>query len=120
SNGDMFAIKFTLGSAVSTPTLNINGAGPVNIRLGSANATTTTMTIGTNGVVLMYYDGDYFQLLGSHRTSDSTTDANMYHSATKKLGSDPLYRYKFIAEGKDGLYYPLTLENSTAATKTVN
>ena len=118
-NGDMLAVKFTLGSAVSNPTLNINGTGAINVRLGSTNASTTTMTVGANGVVLMYYDGTYFQMLGSHRTSDSTVDANMYHSSTKKMGAT-LQRYKFIAEGKDGLYYPLTLENSTAGTKTIS
>ena len=119
TNGDMFAVKFTLGSSVSTPTLNINGAGAKNIRLGSTNASTTTMTVGTNGIVLMYYDGEYFQLLGSHRTTDSTVDANMYHSVNKTMGA-ALYSYKLIAESTDGKYYPLTLETGTGTTKTIS
>ncbi len=119
TSGDIFAVKFTLGSSVSTPTLNVNGIGAKNIRLGSTNASTTTMSIGTNGIVLMYYDGTYFQLLGSHRTSDSTIDANMYHSVNKTMGA-ALYSYKIIAEGLDGKYYPLTLETGTGTTKTIS
>ena len=33
------------------------------------------MTVGANGCVLMYYTGTSFQLMGSHRTSDSTVSA---------------------------------------------
>lgn len=70
--GDILAITFTNGTSASTPTLNINGTGAKNIRLGSHNATSTALTVGAGGVVMMYYTGTHYQLMGSHRTSDST------------------------------------------------
>jgi hypothetical protein len=70
--GDILAITFTNGNSAVSPTLNINGTGAKNIKLGSTNASTTTMTVGANGCVLMYYTGTSFQLMGSHRTSDAT------------------------------------------------
>lgn len=73
--GDILAITFTNGTSVSTPTLNINGTGAKNIRLGSNNATSTALTVGAGGVVMMYYTGTHYQLMGSHRTSDSTVSA---------------------------------------------
>lgn len=73
--GDILAITFTNGTSASTPTLNINGTGAKNIRLGSNNATSTTLTVGAGGVVMMYYTGTHYQLMGSHRTSDSTVSA---------------------------------------------
>ena len=73
--GDILAITFTNGNSAASPTLNINGTGAKNIKLGSTNASTTTMTVGANGCVLMYYTGTSFQLMGSHRTSDSTVSA---------------------------------------------
>lgn len=73
--GDILAITFTNGTSASTPTLNINGTGAKNIRLGSNNATSTALTVGAGGVVMMYYTGTHYQLMGSHRTSDSTVSA---------------------------------------------
>lgn len=73
--GDILAITFTNGTTASTPTLNINGTGAKNIRLGSNNASSTTLTVGAGGVVMMYYTGTHYQLMGSHRTSDSTVSA---------------------------------------------
>ena len=73
--GDILAITFTNGTSASTPTLNINGTGAKNIRLGSTNASSTTLNVGAGGVVMMYYTGTHYQLMGSHRTSDSTVSA---------------------------------------------
>ena len=73
--GDILAITFTNGTSASTPTLNINGTGAKNIRLGSTNASSTTLNVGAGGVVMMYYTGTHYQLMGSRRTSDSTVSA---------------------------------------------
>lgn len=73
--GDILAITFTNGTSASTPTLNINGTGAKNIRLGSTNASSTTLNVGAGGVVTMYFTGTHYQLMGSHRTSDSTVSA---------------------------------------------
>jgi uncharacterized protein (TIGR02145 family) len=116
--GDLLAITFSFGNTASYPTLNINGTGAKNIRLNNSNANTTNFSLTAGATVLMYYDGNYYQIMGSQRTSDSTTDSNMYFSVNKLMGAT-LYDYKIIAEGDDGRYYPLTLEEGTGINKTV-
>lgn len=103
SVGDIIGIKFTLGNSVSSPTLNINGTGAKNIKLGSTNASTTTMTVGANGFVLMCYTGTSFQLMGSHRTSDATvsvasqTEIDNGTATAKYVRPD---RLKIMLDGK--------------------
>jgi hypothetical protein len=115
---DIFLITFTLGNSVSNPTLNINGTGAKNIRLGAVNASTTTFTLGANSKVLLMYDGEFYNLTGSYRTSDSNSHDRTQLSAIQV--GDTVQRYKLLMEGVDGKYYPLTLENSTGLTKTVS
>lgn len=100
---------------VSNPTLNINYSGPKNIRLGATNASTTTMTVGAGGVVPLYFDGTYYNMFGSYRTTDSNTYDRMQHSVAKQMG-ETLYRYKFILEGIDGKFYPIVTTNQTSTT----
>lgn len=116
--GDIFAITFTNGNSVSTATLNVNGVGAKNIRLGATNVSTTTFTLSSGSVALLYYDGTYFYTTGSYRTADSVEDSNMRLS-TLQVGATT-YQYKLLMEGTDGKYYPLTLEDSTGNTKTVS
>jgi hypothetical protein len=68
AQGILYFVKFTLGNSVSTVTLN-----GVNIRLGTANVSTTTMSLGANAVIPMYFDSsaNRLQITGSYRTSDS-------------------------------------------------
>ena len=113
--GDIVIVTFTNGNSVSNPTLNINSDGAKNIRLGTTNASTTTMTVGAGGVVPLYFDGTYYNMFGSYRTSDSNTYDRMYHNVAKQMG-ETLYRYKLILEGIDGKFYPIVTTNQTSAT----
>lgn len=101
--GDILAITFTNGNSAPTPTLNINGTGAKNIKLGSTNASTTTMTVGANGCVLMYYTGTSFQLMGSHRTSDATVSAATQVEINNGTATDKYVRpdrLKIMLDGK--------------------
>lgn len=74
--GDVIEVTFTNGSNVSTPTLNIDGSGAKNIRLGQTNASTATMSLGTgagsNVKIRMWYDGTYWQLYGANDNTNTT------------------------------------------------
>lgn len=113
--GDLLAVTFTLGTSAASPTLDINGTGAKNIRLGIVNASATTFTIGAGGTALLFFDGTYYQMAGSYRTSDSDNFDRTYHNVAKEMG-EALYRYKIILEGVDGKYYPLTVTNQSSAT----
>lgn len=117
--GDMFCITYTLGNTVGSPTLSVNGGDAISIYLGSTAASTTTHTVGANGEILYYYDGTNFQMFGSHRTADSDTTYAVYHNATKVAGVD-ITRYKIVMEGIDGKFYPLSIGDTTALTKTTS
>jgi hypothetical protein len=119
TTGDLLSVMFSNGNSVSTPTLNINGTSAINIRLGNTNVNTTNFSLAAGSTALMYYDGAYLQIMGSQRTSDSTTDANMYHNINKTMGAE-LTQYKIIAEGSDGKFYPLTTGNDTGTTHPVS
>jgi hypothetical protein len=114
--GALYLIKFTLGNSISSPTLN-----GINIRLGTSNASTTTFSIGNGTIVPMYYNAtnNVMQITGSYRTSDSTEDYNLRWENSVQAGEE-ITRYKIIMEGIDGRFWPLTIGNTTAATKTVS
>lgn len=113
--GDLFAIKFNNGNSVSNVRLDINGSGLKNLRLGTTNVSTTTFTLGAGATTLIYFDGTFYQITGSYRTSDSNSYDRMYHSVAKQMG-ETLYRYKLILEGIDGKFYPIVTTNQTSAT----
>ena len=113
--GDIVIVTFTNGNSVSNPTLNINSSGAMNIRLGTTNASTTTMTVGAGGVVPLYFDGTYYNMFGSYRASDADNYDRMYHNVNKQMG-ETLYRYKLILEGTDGKFYPIVTTDQTNAT----
>lgn len=74
--GDRIIVTFVNGSNVATPTLNIDGSGAKNIRLGQTNANTLTMGLGTtagsNVKIQMWYDGTYWQLYGANDNTNTT------------------------------------------------
>jgi hypothetical protein len=111
-----YLVLFTLGNSVSSPTLN-----GINIRLSTSNASTTTFSLGANSLVPMYYNAttNVMQITGSYRTSDSTEDYNLRWENSVTAGAQ-ITRYKLIMEGIDGRFYPLTIGDTTAATKTVS
>ncbi len=72
--GDVIVIKYTSGSSSSsTMTLNIDGSGAKNIMLQGAVANSTGHKTAANGVLMYYYDGTYYNLVGSQQQSDSNT-----------------------------------------------
>jgi hypothetical protein len=73
------------------------------------------MTVGAGGVVSLYFDGTYYNMFGSYRTSDANYYDRMYHNVAKQMG-ETLYRYKLILEGIDGKYYPIVTTDQTSAT----
>lgn len=73
------------------------------------------MTVGAGSVVPLYFDGTYYNMFGSYRTSDANSYDRMYHNVAKQMG-ETLYRYKLILEGIDGKFYPIVTTNQTNAT----
>jgi len=113
---DGLTIRFRIGIAgASTTTLNINGLGAVTVQryVGSSNITThfpvnavITMTkVGSSWVVQ-----DWF---------DSTDDYGMRWINSTIAGAE-VTRYKIIMEGPDRKFYPLTIGNTQATSKTVS
>jgi microcystin-dependent protein len=70
--GDTLTVTFTLGCNVSTPTLNIDGSGAKNIRLGNANVTTAFISTTSALTIQMWYDGTYYQIYGSLKNDNTT------------------------------------------------
>lgn len=71
--GDRLNVRFTLGISVANPTLNIDGSGAKNIRIGDVNVSTTTLTTGAVSTTIpLWYDGTYYQAYGSMLNTNST------------------------------------------------
>lgn len=72
--GDRLNVTFTLGIAVNTPTLNIDGSGALNIRLGTTNVGTTLLNTAASSVTIpLWYDGSSYQMFGSQLNTDTNT-----------------------------------------------
>lgn len=117
--GDLIALTFTNGNSVASPTLNINSLGAVGIRINNIAANTTICTLAAGAVLLLYFNGTYWIMMGSQRTSDSDTTNMVYWGATTTAGA-AIYDYKILMQGLDGKFYPLTLQTGTGTTKTVS
>jgi hypothetical protein len=116
-DGVVYNVRFTSGTTASTPTLN-----EVNIRLGTTNASATTLSVGADAIVPMRYDEseDKLQLFGSHRTGDSTDSFRQRWNTSVQAG-ELISRDKIVMEGPDGRWYPLVSgSDSTGTTKTIN
>jgi len=74
AKGDLLLVNFTNGNSAVSPTLNIDGSGAKNIRLGTTDANAVTFTISGNVTVPLWYDGTFYQIWGSYRTTDTDTD----------------------------------------------
>lgn len=66
AQGDSLIVTFTEGIRVNNPTLNIDGSGAKPIRLGLTNITTSHITSSASVVIPLLYDGEAYQLYGSH------------------------------------------------------
>lgn len=67
--GDILKIDLSTANTANNPTLNIDGYGPINVRMGATNSTAVSFVNN----VLVWYDGTYFQQFGSQRTTDTST-----------------------------------------------
>jgi hypothetical protein len=117
-DGVVYMVKFINGTSVANATLN-----GVNIRLGTTNVSTVTLSTGAAEVVIpMRYNSttNTLQIFGSHRTSDSTEDANMRWNVSIQVG-EAITQRKILMEGVDGRYYPISVgDTTTANTKTIS
>ena len=121
TTGDLLSITFTSGNTAAAATLNVNGTGAKNIRLGNTNVTAVNMTLAAGSTILMYYDGTYFQIMGSQRLTDTATntyDRTYWNNAI--TAGVAIYDYKIVMQASNGKWYPLTLETGTGNTKTVS
>lgn len=119
--GDMFAITFTSGNTASAMTLNVNSLGAKNIRLNNANTNTTTATLAAGATILLFYDGTYYQMVGSQRTTDTNT--NTYDRmllSISLIAGVAIEAYKLCMLDVNGKLQPLTTTGGTGTTKTVN
>jgi hypothetical protein len=116
-SGDFIVVTFTNGNSVATATLSINGSTAQNLRLNNSNVNTSTFSLVAGAVVTFYYDGSIYHCMGSQDTSD---DYDIYSLRTYNIqvGAQTT-RYKFLMQGTDGKFYPISIGDTTATTKTV-
>ena len=107
-------IAYKIGIAgASTTTLNINSLGTKTVLRNTSNLT-THLPVGT--VVVLTFDGTYWRWADY---ADGDTFDRTYWNNTITAGAT-IYDYKLLAQGLDGKFYPLTLEEGTGTTKTIS
>lgn len=121
--GDKLVVTFTGGISVSNPTLNIDGSGAKNIKIGTTNISADYLSTSAGSItpVAMWFDGDAYQLYGSYVNTKS--DINGYNIGVYNTGievGETIYRYKIVMEGMDGKFYPLFPENLNTPAKSVS
>jgi len=114
---DGLKIAYKIGVAgISTgTTLNLNGLGAIACRRNNGNLT-THLPVGT--VVYLTYttiSGTGYWVWADY---DSTESYTVRWNSSLQAGAE-ITRYKIVMAGTDGRWYPLTIGNTTAATKTV-
>lgn len=70
--GDLLMVTFTSGVNVNTPTLNIDGSGAKNIRIGNVNVSTAIIGTTSSVIIPLWYDGTYYQMFGSTKNDNTT------------------------------------------------
>jgi hypothetical protein len=89
--GVIVRIRFTEGSRVASPSLNISSTGAANIRIEGANATIDNFSLSQNTEVLFRWDGSFYQVLSVNNsdharliatgfTFDSTITDNTFYN----------------------------------------
>jgi hypothetical protein len=114
---DGLKIAYKIGVAgISTgTTLNLNGLGAIACRRNNGNLT-THLPVGT--VVYLTYttiSGTGYWVWADY---DSIETYTVRWNNNLQAGAE-ITRYKIVMAGTDGRWYPLTIGNTTAATKTV-
>lgn len=107
SLGSIIRVTFTLGCNVSNPTLNIDGSGAKNIRLGNINATTAFIATTSAITILMWYDGTYYQMYGSLKNDNTTyseiTEAEIDAGTATTLRTFTGRRAKYMLDKKQNV-----------------
>lgn len=107
-------IAYKIGIAgASATTLNINSLGPNTVLRNTGNLTTH---LPVETVVVLTFDGTYWRWADY---VDGDTFDRTYWNNTITAGAT-IYDYKLLAQGLDGKFYPLTLEEGTGTTKTIS
>ena len=70
--GDILRVTFSSGFNVNNPTLNIDGSGAINVRIGNVNVTTSVISTTSAVTLQLWYDGTYYQMYGSTRNDNTT------------------------------------------------
>jgi len=126
--GDLISVKFTLGNTASSPTLSINGAGAIAIKLAGGAPTGASGTGAAycvaNNKMLFHYDGDSLWLMGSQDITDGDTNTiayNIYNHPTSALfikagtaGGASNY-YPFVGICEDNTIDKITATSSSSA-----
>ena len=116
--GTVYMVKFTLGTSVSSATLN-----GVPIRLGVTAVSTTTFSIGSEVIVPMTYNANTnsLHITGSYRTTDTVESYTIRWSDSGVIAGENITRYKLLMMAPDGRFHPLvTGDFTTANTKVIN
>lgn len=79
--GFNLAVKFTYANTATNPTLNVNGTGAKNIRLGNVNIT-PELSWEAGDTVLMVYDGTYWQVADAAMKSAKTVESYFIADST--------------------------------------
>lgn len=117
--GDRINVTFSDGIAVASPTLNIDGSGAKNIRIGVTNVSTTYLSVAAATVVTipMWYDGTYWQLFGSYVNSTySAMSAAEMAAGTATSGR--LIRSDYLNAWADAKYSPIGALPASGGTVT--
>jgi hypothetical protein len=63
TTGALIRVRFSNGSRVANPTLNISSTGAANIRIEGANATIDNFSLSQNTEVTFRWDGTFYQVI---------------------------------------------------------
>lgn len=98
--GRQIAIKFTNANGKANPTLNVNGSGAISIKRYGTTAPSTSAASSWNAgsVVLLTYDGTYWQInnwLNSTYSAASVAEIESSSSTTARLITGQRFKQAF-------------------------
>lgn len=120
TDGTCVLLKNGVVTSASGFTININGLGAKNVYNNMAAATAETTIFNVAYTMLFVYDstrdadGGWICYRGYN--SDTTTGREEYYYLRPYAGQ-AIYRYKYLMEGEDGRFYPITTTNQSSATQ---
>ena len=117
--GAQVLVKFTYANGVASPTLNVNSTGAKSIKRYGTTAPSTSAATSWNAgsVVLLTYDGSYWQQVGYlNSTYSEITVANATNGTGSGTGLASGRRLKAAVEA----FAPVTSVNGSTGAVTVN